>query len=323
VGSGAVGCFYASRLHNLSDGVLVSLICRSNYQAVKEHGVRLRTRSYGDYVFTPENVFKSVEDARNLLWDYIVVATKALPDVSDDSELLSSIVTQDKTTIVLIQNGIGVEQPYRVRFPNTPILSAVTVISAEQTEPGVVVQNRWTRISIGPFTDGNGRDNASLAEPFASLLRKGGIKDAEVYDEQGLQIVRWHKIAINAAMNPSSVLSGGTPNATMVKDPELRSHLTNCIEEVFRGASAVTGISFPPPTLATAEQIIRSTERNEGGRPSMLLDWERGGAMELEVILGNPIRLALEKGVEMPRLHAMYALLKTAQSRRDTKGSKL
>lgn len=41
--------------------------------------------------------------------------------------------------------------------------------------------------------------------------------------------------------------------------------------------------------------------------------------MELEVILGNPIRIANEKGVRMPRLESMYALLKMAQSRRDEK----
>jgi len=135
--------------------------------------------------------------------------------------------------------------------------------------------------------------------------------------------VRWHKIAINAAMNPSAVLSGGTPNAAMVKDRNLRLHLEGCMEEVFRAASAVIGIPFPPPKLATIEQILRSTERNEGGKPSMLLDWERGSTMELEAILGNPIRLAIEKGVVMPRLQAMYALLKTTQTRRNGKQSKL
>ena len=45
--------------------------------------------------------------------------------------------------------------------------------------------------------------------------------------------------------------------------------------------------------------------------------------MELEVILGNPIRIAREKGLEMPRLQTMYALIKKAQENRDKKESKL
>lgn len=117
-------------------------------------------------------------------------------------------------------------------------------------------------------------------------------------------------------MNPSAVLSNGTGNARMALDTELRHHLRECMFEVFRGAEAVLGSPLRS-SLATPDRILKSTERNTEGKPSMLLDWERGAAMELEVILGNPIRLAREKGVEMPRLQAMYALLKMAQTRRD------
>lgn len=117
-------------------------------------------------------------------------------------------------------------------------------------------------------------------------------------------------------MNPSAVLSNGTGNARMSLDPELRIHLKAGMEEVFRAAEAVLGAPMPK-TLATADQILKSTERNTSGRPSMLLDWYKGAPMELEVILGNPVRLARAKGVEMPRLQAMYALLKMAQMRRN------
>ena len=56
----------------------------------------------------------------------------------------------------------------------------------------------------------------------------------------------------------------------------------------------------------------------------MLLDWEEGKTMELEVILGNPIRIAREQGYEMPRMQSLYALLKmTQQNQRKKKDSKL
>ncbi|CAE6411781.1 unnamed protein product [Rhizoctonia solani] len=326
VGAGAVGCFYASRLRPgpRVPVVEVSLVCRSNYRAIAERGVVLRTRSFGDYTFTPKHVFASVSDASKHKepWDYIVVTTKALPDVSDDSEVIQPLVTIRKSAIVLIQNGVGVEEPYRKRFPQNPILSAVTVISAEQVEPGVIVQNRWTRISIGPYTDGIGKDEKpEYNRLFVELLKNGGVKDAEEYSENDLQMVRWHKIAINASMNPSSVLSNGTGNARMSKDSELRHHLRETMLEVFRAAEAVLGRPIPPH-LAPADKILTSTERNTDGKPSMLLDWERGATMELEVILGNPIRLAKAKGVDMPRLQSMYALLKMAQTRRDENKSK-
>lgn len=71
-------------------------------------------------------------------------------------------------------------------------------------------------------------------------------------------------------MNPSSVLSNGTGNARMSKDPELRHHLRETMLEVFRAAEAVLGRPVPP-SLATADKILTSTERNTGGKPSMLL----------------------------------------------------
>lgn len=71
-------------------------------------------------------------------------------------------------------------------------------------------------------------------------------------------------------MNPSSVLSNGTGNARMATDPELRHHLRETMLEVFRAAEAVLGRPIPP-SLATADKILTSTERNTGGKPSMLV----------------------------------------------------
>lgn len=199
VGAGAVGCFYGSRLHQPQHTrpVLVSLVCRSNYAAIKSHGVRLQTRNYGDYSFHPEHVFPSNAVAgKGYEWDYVVVTTKALPDVTDDSAAIVPVVGPG-TGIVLIQNGVGVEEPYRRQFPRNTVLSAVTIVSAEQVQPGVVAQRRWTRISIGPYTNGFGREEGDArTREFVELLKQGGIKDAEVYEERALQQVRWHKIAV-------------------------------------------------------------------------------------------------------------------------------
>lgn len=216
VGSGAVGAFYGSRLHqpDLSPRpVLVSVVCRSNYETVKSHGFEMETHTFGRYHFQPEGVYRSVSEAAKAHeYDYVVVTTKALPDVSDDSLLIQDAIMPLRTSIVLIQNGVGVEEPHRKRYPKNPILSAVTVVSAAQVSQGKVVQNRWTRISIGPYlssasheaqeahdSDLESRSTRSTEE-FVKLLQSGGIRDAESYDEAGLQLVRWHKIAVSGRL---------------------------------------------------------------------------------------------------------------------------
>jgi 2-dehydropantoate 2-reductase len=318
--------------------------------------VHLETHTFGTYTFQPHAVFPSVAAATTTTnppssinnngdgWDYIVVTTKALPDLSDDSALIAPLVGP-RSCIVLIQNGVGVEAPYRARFPATPIVSAVTVISAEQTAPGRVRQNRWTRIHLGGYSDSAGFSSSSnssssssgeelerLGAGCAERLkdwwgRLGGIRDVSLTDELGLQTVRWHKLCINAAFNPSAVLSGGRGNADMVADPELRAHLKGIMDEIWEAAPRILGgrgfVDEEGREMAGPEKILKSTERNPGGRPSMLVDWEAGRPMELEVILGNPVRIARAKGVELPRVQTLYALLRSAQEMRQRRKGKL
>lgn len=322
-GAGAIGAFYASRVA-LNPDTNVSVVCRSNYAAVKAKGFQITSPQYGDYTWVPTRTFNSPEAARQsrVNWDFVVVSTKALPNVSDDTKLLEGLVSP-QTTVVLIQNGLGVEHPYAQRYPESPILSAVTIASAAQPSNGHIKHNRWTRINVGPFfldpnVPASIKDTATARnQNFIDLLQKGGIKDAIGDTHEKLQLVRWHKIAINASMNPSAVLSGGSTNHAMASDPELSAHLKGVMDEVLNTAPKVVGTPFPA-SFATAEQILRSTRRNtSGSKPSMLLDWEGGKQMELEVILGNPIRLAREKGFEMPRMQTLYALLKMAEKNRE------
>jgi 2-dehydropantoate 2-reductase len=272
-------------------------------------------------------------------WDYVVVTTKALPDRADDSTTIAPLVGP-RTVIVLIQNGVGVEDPYRRRFPRAPIVSAVTIVSAAQTSPGTVTQYRWTRIHMGPYTDsassspppGSANDRlasqtkagltrrAADAVAFLSAeLSAGGIRDAEGLDEAALQAVRWHKLTINAAFNPASILCGGQTRAEMVTDSALRAFAAGVMQEIWDAAPAVLGAPFSSD-MAAPERILRSVERAPGAKPSMLQDWEVGRPLELEVILGNPVRIAKSKGVELPRCEAMYALLRSWQEKRDAEG---
>ncbi|KAI8941584.1 hypothetical protein NX059_002799 [Plenodomus lindquistii] len=333
LGAGAIGAFYASRLA-LAPNTSVSVICRSNYTAVSTSGFRITSPQYGDYTFTPAHTFRNPEEARKsrITWDYVVVSTKALPDVSDDSGILEGLVGAH-TAIVLIQNGLGVEQPYATRFPHAPILSAVTIATCAQPSHGHIQHNRWTRINSGAYlphldtgsplpSDTTAID---LNNTFIRLLTSGGIKDASSYPHAKLQLLRWHKIAINASFNPSSVLSLCIPNSQLAADPEMQQHLLGVMHEILSTAPKILNAPMPED-FATPEAIIRSTLRNtSGSRPSMAMDWEEGKRLEIEVILGNPIRIARERGLEMPRLQSLYALVRMAQSVREGRkeGAKL
>jgi 2-dehydropantoate 2-reductase len=339
VGAGAIGAFFGSRLATLPQ-VLVSALCRSNYKVVNSNGFKVTSPNFGDYTFKPEYTFSSADHARQvtrkrkLTWDYLLVATKVLPEVSDGSRLLEGLV-DDQTSIVLIQNGLGIEESYRKRFPRTTVLSGITMVSATQSSPGTVTHNRWTRLTLGPYVSNGNEAQGSVAEPsvatertqaFVDMLGAGGI-DAIAYPATSLQVLRWHKLAINAAINASSVLTGGGGNAAMAADTELNMHLRGVMNEVLSaGAMALGCETFPFEylKLATPDQVLASVLKNtSGSRPSMWHDWAEGRKMELEAILGEPVRIARKLELETPRLQALYALLKMAQERRDNSTARL
>ena len=57
-------------------------------------------------------------------FDYIVCAHKAIDQTSVPPQIEPGI-DHDRTTIVIIQNGVGNEEPFRNAFPSTTILSCV------------------------------------------------------------------------------------------------------------------------------------------------------------------------------------------------------
>ncbi|WFD34307.1 aspartate--tRNA ligase [Malassezia cuniculi] len=297
----------------------VAVVARSNYQAIVDGGIELRTHSFGDYKFTPNAVYSRVDDAAGTEWDYVLVATKALDNVAT-AEMVAPVV-KPTTAVVIIQNGIAIEEPFRARFPDSPIISAVAIVSSEMIAPNVLKQNRWTRLDIGPYVNISGTPATPEEEMLvaagdeackrlSAIFAEAGISDAEVHDVRELQFVRWHKLMINGILNPSGVLSGCRAGADMLSDEPLRAFIYAGMNEVKAAGERVLGAQMPE-SFASAERIIASIERNKGGRSSMVQDWEAGRQLELDAILRLPLEVAQKHGAEMPRVQSLYALLQS------------
>lgn len=56
--------------------------------------------------------------------DYVVCAHKAIDQDEVAAELVP-VVDPKRTTIVIIQNGVGNEEPFRKKFPECTIISCV------------------------------------------------------------------------------------------------------------------------------------------------------------------------------------------------------
>lgn len=85
-----------------------------------------------------------------------------------------------------------------------------------------------------------------------------------------------------------------------------RALVKNIMEDVIRAANSF-GHKFDADR--EIEQMLKNTSTIASDyKPSMLLDSERGNPMEVEVILGNPLRLAQKNGVSVPYLESIYSI---------------
>ena len=185
-----------------------------------------------------------------------------------------------------------------------------------------VKHNHWTKTTLGPYSPGAEEATTKRAqdhaEEFAQLLREAGLPDVDVLDHVGMQFARWHKTAINAAANPTAVLAGGITNQSLGTDPEISTHARGVMREVLEAAEKVLDQKVPE-SLPTVDDVFDGVKGDtSGSKASMLHDWEAGRQLELEAILGEPLRQAKAVGFDMPRVQTLYALLKSAQRMRNS-----
>jgi 2-dehydropantoate 2-reductase len=118
---------------------------------------------------------------------------------------------------------------------------------------------------------------------------------------------RWRKLVWNIPFNGLSVVAGGLATDEILQDDAMRLAVLGLMDEVIVAANKC---GYDLPNAIALEQMKR-TETMGAYKPSTLIDFVAGRALEVEAIWGEPLRRARAAGVEMPRLEQLYALLKS------------
>ena len=293
VGTGAVGSYYGARLAQA--GARVSVLCRSDYDAVKKNGIAVKSVS-GDYHFIPVQVLCKAEEY-NGKPDYIIVATKVLPEVNVPS-MINKAVSRN-SSIVLLQNGIEIEEPVATAFPDNEIISAIAFISVHRPAFGVIEHMDYGKAVIGRYPAGT----SEKTEALARLFRNAGVP-CDI--DPDIITARWRKLMWNAPFNPISVLCGGADTAEMVRSEPTLSLAVAVMKEI---AELAEKAGHPVPSSAI-ETIVANTRSMAPTRTSMLQDHELRRPMEVEAILGNTVQIARRLHVPVPHCESLYGLLK-------------
>ena len=291
IGVGAIGGYYGSKLAH--DGQEVHFLPHSDYQFVKEKGMQIDSCDGSFHIDRP-NVYCQPADMPPC--DVVLVGLKTI-----NNHLLKELLPpmlHERTLVVLIQNGIGVEDDVQTMFPNVQLAAGLAFICSAKTEPGRVNHQCYGQINLGNFSC---RDQ-SLLQQVADDFNHSGVKAGLVeYHE-----ARWKKAVWNMPFNGMTVALH-TQTDLLLKNPSTRQLIREQMMEVITTARHL-GVKNIDGTFA--DKMIEMTDEMVPYSPSMRLDYDFHRPMEIGYLYTRPLQIAREAGHPMPKLEMLEAELR-------------
>lgn len=272
VGGGGVGTMAAYALESAGQAE-VSMVLRSNFKAVKQNGFTIDSIQHGHDIrgWRPSHVLQEIPKARDAgtpSFDYIIVATKNIPDIKPTVvEIIRDAVTPGKTSILLLQNGLNIEVPIIAQFPDNPVLSGVSLVSTTETSHGVVRHDFTDSCKVGPFINANSRVSADAAASSAHRLIAAynacGTVDWKFDDN--VPFTRWRKLVYNSSFNSVAALLG-MDTARMRMSEHVIDELILPIMLEIKTAAKAAGIDLPE---GLEQEVVRIDPTDTAFVPSM------------------------------------------------------
>ena len=212
---------------------------------------------------------------------------------------------------MLIQNGLGVEEPYHLAFPGVTIISGVAYLPTTQVSPGLYSHSEMELLYLGLYATDRFPQAVGQLDTFASLIGHGG---ATAVIAEDVQAQRWRKVVANGAFNPICALSRCRDRYLMEIAP-LGSHLLKSVMLEVMAVAEAAGYGEFVVADTVEKQLARSLSRPYPGvQPSMMADVLEGKSREVGAIIGEIVRIGRENQVQIPRLETLFVLLQELEA---------
>ena len=295
IGTGAIGGFYGAKLARV--GQEVHFLLHKDYEFVRDNGLRVDSCD-GSFHLERVNAYRQTADMPPC--DVVLVCLKSVNNFRL-KELLPPLL-KDDTMVVMIQNGIGVEQDVERDFPSVQLVAGLAFICSAKTEPGRVSHQCYGSINLANYSC----HDAERFEALVNEFRQAGIETGQVeYNE-----ARWKKAVWNMPFNGMTVALH-TQTDLLLKNPATRRLIREQMMEVV-GASKALGVSGVDEVFV--EKMIQMTDEMTPYSPSMRLDYDFHRPMEIYYLYTRPIEIAREAGFRMPKLEMLEAELRFLES---------
>lgn len=296
VGSGAVGGFYGIRLAHA--GAHVQFLLRSAADRVRAHGMVLRSPE-GDLRL--ERPVVAADWAQLEPCDVLVVATKATanPEVVARLGVHGPRLVRPGGGVLLVQNGIGAEPDLAGAVPGREVLGGLAFLCSNLAGPGQVEHLDYGALTLAAHTEGGAP--AGITPLMRAIAADLAQARTEAILDEDLIRARWRKLMWNVPFNPLSVILDAATDA-LVADPATVDLILTLMAEV-AAAAAAEGRALP---VELPEQLLAATRRMAPYETSMKRDADAGRPMEVDALLGAPLRRAERSGTAMPATRVLH-----------------
>jgi len=285
IGTGAIGGYYGGLLaRNAMD---VHFLLNSDYQHVHEQGLRID--SINGNFNVDVKAYAKPEDMP--LCDVAIVALKTTNNHL--LEVLLPQVVKHTGIVVVMQNGLAVEQVAADILPQASIMGGLCFIGSTKIGPGHIQHSDFGMVSLGQYmTD----ESAAGITPKLGLVTEDFLScGIDVKPVENLNFLRWQKLVWNVPFNGLSVVLNSSTSA-LLSQHDSRALIKSMMLEVIAAANACG----QPLSATIAELMLVNTETNmQDYAPSMKVDYDHNRPLEINAIYQSMIDRAARSGVDM------------------------
>lgn len=297
IGTGGIGGYYGGRLAQA--GHDVHFLLHSDYAFVRENGLQVDSVNGSFHLDRPQ----VYDDASKMpLSDVVLVCLK-----TTNNHILPSLlskVADEHTIVVLIQNGVGVEDDVQDRLPHLQLVAGLAFICTAKVSPGHINHQCYGQINLGNYSCRNEELLQKIADDFTEAGIKAGIVDYKT--------ARWRKAVWNMPFNGMTVALD-TQTDVLLNNQATRQLIREQMMEIVR---ATRQLGVEGVDEAFVEKMISMTDEMTPYSPSMKLDYDYHRQMEIEYLYSRPLKIAREAGMPMPKLEMLEAELRFLQDAR-------
>lgn len=290
LGRGAIGCLWASRL--AQSGVSPTIITR-----VAETPETKISYQHKDQPIQ-QSIRQTTANQLSLL-DVLLVCVKTYQLKTALESITHAL--NEQSVVILLQNGMGNLEIAQTMIPDSRIIVASHTHGAYLDTAHKLIHAGWGSMTLGPA------DKTMSINGIPQICQVLNTALAPVIWHSDIQPVLWHKLFINAVINPLTVLHN-CKNGELLTNDTLLVELEELADELCPLASRVCPSLKSETLKSTIKAVARKTADNYS---SMHQDVFHGQPTEIEAITGFLLLKAQELQIHLPRHEEVYKKIKS------------